>query len=276
MNAKYYILLSIISIMLFSCEQNGELLDETLYGSVILTCNSDDTNNPEPRMKYLFQIDGNTIDTIKSSAGYRKSYKIKTGEHTVGLLKLDGTSVYEDVVTIEFQKDAALPPFFIQGENLLVDDYDPSIIKPAPGKCLIRLIITDPNLPDLMNISFVFRNPYGSPEGGLVEVPLNVNLKNVSKTKFSEYVELDSPEMLAGITNDYYGNSYYLTGTDAVTGVPILTPSGGTRFCVVRLPLNDELGIAEFPSNSVLTVGIFPVTPPATIRIGEIFFLRRL
>lgn len=254
-------------LVLPGCKKEGIPEAATSFGALVVKSSA---STPEIAASFILKIDGVTLDTIRSGGSYRRAFQIETGNRSVTMVNSAGAEVFRDTVTIALQTTVELPGMMIKGQDLLVDDYDPAIIKPAPGKCLLRFINMDPKLPESVNIKLtaLYYNYNFEPKS----VPLNITVTNVSKKGFSTYVELDSPEsILKGVGDDAFIFWYAMDVWDATSGVKLLESTFDTP---VYLAFSNS-GSTDFIPNNVISMGI-PAAGNDPWRTCIVLFQRQL
>lgn len=177
----------VLTASLFSSCEKGEDIPGVGYGKLQL--NSSFSGDASA---LLIQVDGETKDTLTSTkpATTGDGIVLKTGKHRVLLVNQETKKVLSDTtVSIETARVFNLPKFFYSGTAALFDDLN---AKPQKDSILIRLVTTDPALPEVMDITISLYD-YDQ-----INVPLvNKKIRGVRKDRFSEFVQLPDPYSLA-------------------------------------------------------------------------------
>lgn len=259
---KYLLSLSLVSSVLSftACKKDGTPVEYPGFGSLQVQSNA---STPTVETFFILQVDGQTLDTLGSAEDYIKTFPLKTGDRYVSIIDASGKTVYTDTLQIELQKLKQFPSLLIQNENLLVNDYDPAVIKPAPGNMLARFIVTDPALPELLNIRFSVRYTSNS-TGVSTFIDTEKEVKNISKTKFSEYIELTDP---VSFDPDGYSHTYVFEGWNAATGEKVMDFTGRT-YGFMRYGLGN---LPTYQPDNVITMEI-PASATGTTHIGKVLF----
>ncbi len=249
-----FVLCFFVIIAASSCKKDGHPIEQPYFGTMKVLSSA---LTPDVAALFLLNIDGITLDTIKSSENFQKDYKIKAGEHLISVLNDKGTVAYKDTIFIDSESTVDLPAFAIQGEAFLVDDYDPAVIKPAEGKSLIRLITLDPTLPDKINVKV--NAFYYDANFEIKTIPLNLQFNEpVSKQSYTQFLELEDPARILESIGESPDNTYFFTyvleGWDAATGNQVIN---------LDIPNSDYTFLAfgsgalhDWLPNSVFTIGI--------------------
>lgn len=238
-----------ISALLFSC-QKGEPIEGAGYGTLQLS----GTITSEAPL--LVRIDGQTVDTLSAERPNTlgEGLRISAGSRKVQLVSNGNDKpLIDTTITIEAGKRIELSRFFYNGAAVLFDDMTAEAEKDS---MLVRIIILDPSLPDVMDLTISLYD-YGS-----LNIPMPAKtIKGVRKDRFSEFITFPDPIAIA--PPETFFALYAIEGYDPNNNnEKVMSIENGTSSYIV---LTD---FQFFVPNAVLSMGIGPNTQGAHEPIG--------
>lgn len=246
-------------ITLLSCKKQGDAILYPGFGTLQLK-----GTVPAGTDAFTLQIDSNKPDSLKPKASQIDVTKIlEQGKRRVGIYK--GNAALLDT-TLQFpQGSTQTLTFLYTGTSLLFDDPD-TTRKPESGNILVRFATTDNTLPDKMNIEIFLYYTLS----GTKTMPLNIKLENISKDRFSDYVELSNPTKLApaGATNA----RFVIEGYNAATQQKVMAISDNSM-SYIKLDKISGTGLTYTP-NAVISLGIGAAVGSSKIHVPSIIFMR--
>jgi hypothetical protein len=252
-NAFIILILSIVTF-LSSCKK-GEIESYPGFGYLQLKGNHSEGTSP-----LILSVDDQTQDSVRGEV----TLPIKSGERHIRVKKLDGAVLIDTTLNIPFQQTVTLPSYFFNGSVFLVDDYNPeTMAKPAAGKSLIRFIISDNSLPDELNIE-IFNTDLATGISTSV-----ATVAGIRKDRFSGYIELEDPVLLAGS----YDAVYTIEATDQNGNKLLSLADNSFGFISFEFDIS-----TYFTPNNVVSLGIGPqpADGSSAIRNPQVIFRKAI
>ncbi|MBS7566955.1 hypothetical protein KHS38_21295 [Mucilaginibacter sp. Bleaf8] len=235
-----YIALFILASTILSACQKGKDLESPGFGKLNITSSFAADANP-----LLVQIDGETKDTLTFAKQGISGLPVKGGKRRILLINQANKQIITDTtVTIEIQNTFTLPTFLYTGTAALFDDVT---AKPAQDSMLVRFVITDPALPNNMNIELILTDFGGT------RLPLsNKKISSIRKDKFSSFIQLPNPASLLPEGTDPTFFYYVIEGFDPANGnAKVMSIDEGSYSYVL-----DFETFSTYTPNAVISLGI--------------------
>jgi hypothetical protein len=236
----YIIIIGLLSVSMLTACQKGKDLVTPAYGKLSVTSSFSPDASP-----LLIQIDGETKDTLTAAKPFIDNLPLKEGErHIVFINQTNKQVITDTTVVISSQKTFTLPTFLYTGTAALFDDVT---AKPAVDSMLVRFVITDPALPNVMDLELTLTDFGGT------KLPLtSKKMRGVRKDKFSNFIQLPDPSSLLPPGTDPAFYYYVIEGFDPANGnQKVMGIDEGTYSYVL-----DFETFTTFTTNAVISLGI--------------------
>lgn len=201
-----------ILVLLFTACQKGEIIKGTPYG--VININGATITGDSSIAPIVVEYSGKPSDTMNARKAL-SACVVQAGEVKLALRHGGTGEVFFDTsFTLQPAQTININyPFFYAGGRVQKDDFTK---RPANDSVLVRFIIQDTTLPDVINLSFSLYYT----QGGTQIRPTPKKLDGVNKKDFSEFIQFSSPVALAptGATN----SRYIIEATNAATGEKVM------------------------------------------------------
>ncbi|MCC8407820.1 hypothetical protein LJ707_02695 [Mucilaginibacter sp. UR6-1] len=231
-NRLVYILL-IVVVAFQACKKEGEPIIYPSFGQLKISGSTSSA--------LIIAVDGKVTDTLASTSGSDLVLTVEEGKRKISLLDSLKKTVLDTTITIKSGSITNLSNFFYTGDGLLFPDPD-STRKPTPGHALVRIVITDKNLPDVLNIDIV-KLDFATGESTPV-----AHIDGLTKSAFSGYIDLSDP-----LSADAF---YVIEGTD-LSGNKVMSIESG-NYGIISYDTDINVGLTFLP-NSIISLGIGPI-----------------
>jgi hypothetical protein len=240
---KYYNILSVITLIIplfFSCKEEGELIEENGYGTIIIS-----STIAADAGILLVDVDGEIRDTLKAPGKYL-NIKAHTGSRNVKIYAPEKSTMPVVDTVFDVTAIASSLKILYTGDITIVGGGSDGSVKPAPGSSLVQFINLEKSLP--ASVDMVIQDYYYDEPNKIYLLEPVATIKNITKKTFSEFIEL-SPSPHGDFSAGYYFDLF-----DSKTGEKVVDLLISYPF----IHFADDGGFAPFVPNKIVSLGIAP------------------
>lgn len=257
-NRLQYFLYLVAIITIFSSCEKRQLIEEKAFGMISVSSIFAGEASP-----LLIEVDGVSKGRLTVEVPRTLSAIIlETGPRNLKLINEETGDILTDTTLIvEAAKTLTLPLFFYTGSAALFDDLDAT---PQPDSMLVRFVTLDPTLPNAMDIEISLWD--------FASEPIRLTDKNVggvTKTDFSEFIQLPHPSLLLPPGTDPTYVYYVIEGYDTTTGEKVMSMENWNISMIIDLNTN-----ANYIANGVISMGIGAASDFDPTHLPEFIFQR--